>query len=107
MFAARRATDVEARLSSAEIQQYTFRALLDPFEDNFAAIGRDVEVLNVEIRRKVGQIAARRPSPGRSEKDSYVKSPLKKTKGLSDLYVQSNVWQPEEKQAGTRTLALA
>jgi hypothetical protein len=45
-----------AGLWSGEIEQHHIRALLHSFEGNFAAVRRDVEVANVEVGRKVGQL---------------------------------------------------
>ena len=39
-----------------EIQQHHIGALLHSFEDNFAAVWRDVEVANVEVGSEVGQL---------------------------------------------------
>ena len=44
------------RLWSGEIQQHHIRALLHSFEHNFTAVRRDVEVTNVEVRSKFGQL---------------------------------------------------
>jgi hypothetical protein len=38
-------------LSPGQIQRYHMRILLDSFENNFAAVGRDVEIMNVEVGR--------------------------------------------------------
>jgi len=46
-----------AGLWSGEIEQHHIRALLHSFEGNFAAVRRDVEVANDEIRRKLGEYA--------------------------------------------------
>jgi hypothetical protein len=37
-----------------EIQQHQIRAFLDSFENDFATIGGDVEVADVEVGREVG-----------------------------------------------------
>jgi hypothetical protein len=45
-----------AGLWSGEIEQHHIRAFLHSFEGNFTAVRRDVEVANVEVGRKVGQL---------------------------------------------------
>ena len=39
-----------------EIQQHYVGVLLRSFEDNFAAVWRDIEVANVEVGSDVGQL---------------------------------------------------
>src|SRR5262249_3191349 len=44
------------RLQIGKIQQHHVRALLCSFEDNFMAVWGDVEIANVEVRTKIGQL---------------------------------------------------
>lgn len=48
---------LETRSWSREINQFYIRALLYPFEDNFMSVLRDIEILNIEIRREIGQLS--------------------------------------------------
>ena len=47
---------LEAGLGSREIEQDHIRVLLHSFQDNLAAVWRDVEVANVKVGRDVGQL---------------------------------------------------
>ena len=40
-----------------QIQHHHVRTLLEAFEDDFTSVGRTIEVPNVEVRSKVGQLA--------------------------------------------------
>jgi hypothetical protein len=45
-----------ARLRSGQIQQHQVGAFLHSFEDNFAAVRREIEVAHVEVGRKARQL---------------------------------------------------
>jgi hypothetical protein len=40
-----------------KIEQDHVRPILQAFQDNVAAVGGDVKVANIEVRREVGQLA--------------------------------------------------
>ena len=44
-------------LRPGEIEQGYIGEVLEAFEDDFAAVGGNIEVANVEVGRKVGQLA--------------------------------------------------
>jgi hypothetical protein len=49
----------DARLRPGQIQQHQVGALLQSFEDDFAAVRGEVEIAHVEVGRKVGQLPFR------------------------------------------------